>query len=118
MKKNYFSVLLGTILIATLFNACVNSEQKKTKAVSSAFTIEHLRYAREFSIKKYQNYKLLEVKNPWDSLHVLARYILVSRNIKTPQNLPEGIIIRTPVQSIGCTTSVMPAWLISLVFSH
>jgi len=106
MKKIHLLVLIGTILIATLFNACVNSEHRNSKAVNSAFTIVHLRYAREFSIKKFQTYKILEVKNAWDTLHTLARYILVSRKIPLPQNLPEGIIIRTPVQSIGCTTSV------------
>ena len=106
MKKIHLAVLIGTILIATFLNACVNSEPHKTKADNSAFTIEPVRYAREFSIKKHTNYKVLEVRNSWDTLHALARYILVSRKIQLPQNLPEGTIIRTPVQSIGCTTSV------------
>lgn len=106
MKRIHFPFLIGTILIATFFYACGNSEQRKSKTDHSAFTTEPLRYAREFSIKKYPTYKVLEVRNAWDTLHALARYILVSRKIQLPQNLPEGTIILTPVRSIGCTTSV------------
>ena len=106
MKRIHFPFLIGTILIATFLYACGNSEQRKSKTDHSAFTIEPLRYAREFSIKKYPTYKVLEVRNAWDTLHALARYILVSRKIQLPQNLPEGTIILTPVHSIGCTTSV------------
>jgi iron complex transport system substrate-binding protein len=106
MKNIHLPVLIGTFLIATFFNGCVNSEHRKTKADNAAFTIESLRYAREFSIKRYSTFKLLEVRNSWDTLHALARYVLVPREKPLPKNLPEGIIIRTPVQSIGCTTSV------------
>jgi iron complex transport system substrate-binding protein len=106
MKDFHLPALIGTFLIATFLNGCVNSEQRKTKADQSAFTIEPLSYAHEFSIKKYSNFKLLEVRNSWDTLHALARYVLVPKGKPLPGNLPEGIVIRTPVQSIGCTTSV------------
>ena len=106
MKNIRLQVLIGTVLIAVFFNGCVNSEQNKSKATKAAFTIEPLRYAREFSIKKYATCKVLEVRNPWDTLHALARYVLVSRNVPLPKDLPDGLIIRTPVQTVGCTTSV------------
>ena len=106
MKDIHLSVLLWAMLVVTFSNGCVNSEQHKAKVANAVFTIEPLRYAREFSIKKYSTYKVLEVRNPWDTLHALARYVLVSRNISLPKDLPEGIIIRTPVQTVGCTTSV------------
>jgi iron complex transport system substrate-binding protein len=106
MKDFHLPVLIGTFLVATFFNGCVNSEHRKTKADQSAFTVEPLKYAHEFSIKKYSTFKVLEVRNSWDTLHALARYVLVPGKEPLPKNLPEGIVIRTPVQSIGCTTSV------------
>jgi iron complex transport system substrate-binding protein len=106
MKYFHLPALIGIFLIATLFNGCVNSGHHKIKADNTAFTIEPLRYAREFNIKNYSTFKVLEVRNSWDTLHALARYVLVPRSKPLPPNLPEGIIIRTPVQSIGCTTTV------------
>ena len=60
MKDFHLPVLIGTFLVATFLNGCVNSEQHKAKADQSAFTVEPLRYAREFTIKKYSTFKVLE----------------------------------------------------------
>ncbi|MDP4290051.1 MAG: ABC transporter substrate-binding protein [Bacteroidota bacterium] len=106
MKTFHLPVLIGAFLLTSFLNGCVNTERHRAKADHAAYTNEPLRYAREFSIKNYSTFKVLEVRNAWDTLHALARYVLVPRKNPLPPHLPEGIVIRTPVQSFGCATSV------------
>ena len=105
MKKSLHLVLLGTSLLALLFSSCNNSGKSGAKSSDSSFTIEPSRYAREFTIKKYSNCKVLEVRDPFDTLHYLVRYVLVPFKKELPKKLPEGIVIRTPVKSFGVTSS-------------
>jgi iron complex transport system substrate-binding protein len=105
MKKSLRSVLIGTSLFALLFSGCNNSSKSGAKSSVSAFTTEPSHYAREFSIKKYSNFKVLEVRDPFDTLRYLVRYVLVPFKEELPKHLPEGIVVRTPVKSIGVTSS-------------
>ena len=41
---------------------------------------------------------VVTIRNPWDSLKQSDRYILVPRGTNVPEGLPEGKIIRTPVE--------------------
>lgn len=105
MRKPLRSVLIGTSLFVLLFSSCNNSSRSGAKSSTSKFTIESSRYSREFSIKTYSNYKVLEVRDPFDTLHNLAKYVLVPSKEALPKNLPEGVVVRTPVKSFGITTS-------------
>src|ERR1035437_2180125 len=105
MKKSLRSVLFGTSLLALLFSSCINSSNTGAKSSDATFTIEPSRYTREFSIKTYSNYKILEVRDPFDTLRNLAKYVLVPFKEVLPKNLPTGIIVRTPVKSFGITAS-------------
>ena len=55
-------------------------------------------YARGYAVAEYENYKIVEIRNPWDTLKLLQRYILVPKDVDLPQDLPKGSIIRTPVK--------------------
>lgn len=56
-------------------------------------------YARGYAFESRKNYKVVEIRNPWDTLKLLQRYILVPRGAEIPEGLPKGSIIRTPVKS-------------------
>jgi len=105
MKKPLRLVLFGTSLLALLFSSCINSSNPGIKSSNATFTTEPSRYAREFSIKTYSNYKVLEVRDPFDTLRNLAKYVLVPFKEALPKNLPTGIVVRTPVKSFGITAS-------------
>jgi len=106
MKISLRSVLIGTIFCALFFSSCNNSVKSDAKSSAISFSIEPSRYAREFTIKKYSYCKVLEVRDPFDTLHYLAKYVLVPYNEKLPKNLPAGIVVRTPVKSFGVTTAI------------
>ena len=63
-------------------------------------------YARGFTVLRHKNFTEVTVRNPWDTLKILQRYLLVERDQPIPEDLPEGTVLRTPVQSIACLYSV------------
>ena len=67
-----------------------------------------MRYATLLKMTEGDGYVAADVKNPWsnDSTTLLHRYILVPRNEQLPENLPEGELIRTPLQKAVIYTSV------------
>lgn len=65
-----------------------------------------MRYAQLLHLSQCDGYTVAEISNPWDSTKLLHRYILVDRNSAMPENLPEGDVVRIPVQSAVVSTSV------------
>ena len=55
-------------------------------------------HARLFTWVDYQDYQVATLRNPWDTLHILHTYILVPRAKELPSGLPEGTVVRTPLQ--------------------
>lgn len=57
-----------------------------------------LKYAANLSITEHDGYTEVTVRNPWDTLRTLQRYLLVPRDSVLPAILPAGgILVRTPV---------------------
>lgn len=63
-------------------------------------------YATGFSVTPCDGYTIVEIKNPWKSSSTLQSYILIPRNEQLPDSLPNGTIIRTPVNSSLVYSSV------------
>lgn len=94
MKRTILSILL---LIVTL--SCQRAEKIESGSAG-------LRYARGFTINHTKGYTTIEVRNPWDTLHLLQRYILVDKNNPLPDSLPQGVVVRTPIEKIAITTAI------------
>jgi iron complex transport system substrate-binding protein len=65
-----------------------------------------LRHADLLSITEHDGYTTVSITNPWDSTRTLHRYVLVPRNAELPEHLPEGDVVRTPLENIAVYTSV------------
>ena len=65
-----------------------------------------LHHAEGFRVTCHSDYTVVEVRDPWNPLRNLQRYVLVDRNKEVSTNLPEGTLIRTPIQKIGVYTAV------------
>ena len=63
-------------------------------------------FAKGFQIESHNGYILATVRNPWNSKLVLQRYVLVPKTDSLPKNLPEGVLIRTPLARTVCYGSV------------
>jgi len=100
MKKQLI-ILFSLILF---ISACQNKkEQKPDDAASLAYEVK---YAKVFDVKKYEDYTLITVNDPWDSLRILQKYILVEKTKKLPENLPEGTLVRTPLKSAAVYSTI------------
>lgn len=65
-----------------------------------------IRYARGFTVERFDDYISVEVIDPWDTTQLLQRYLLVDKNRTLPADLPKGTVVRTPLDNIAVYTSV------------
>ena len=57
-----------------------------------------MRYATWLQIVKYDGYTTVSIANPWKEGIPLHRYVLVDKHRPLPDHLPEGTVIRTPIE--------------------
>lgn len=55
------------------------------------------KYAENLSIVEHEDFTEVTVRNPWDTVKILQKYILVPSEQELPTNLPQGTVVRTPV---------------------
>jgi iron complex transport system substrate-binding protein len=70
-------------------------------------TSDSIYYARGFQIETHTDYTLVKLRNPWNMDKILQTYLLVPRTEALPENLPEGTLLRTPVQKTVCFSAVI-----------
>lgn len=97
--KQFFSFFLALFLLS-----CGQSSSRK--AHDLVFFSDPIIYASVFTIDRYTNYTVAEVKDPWDSTQILQRYILVDRNRPVPEGLPKGTILQVPLRKVVVYSSV------------
>ena len=58
-----------------------------------------MRHSALLDIVDCEGYSAVEVKNPWGE-GLLKRYLLVPTDSVLPENLPEGVVVRTPLKKV------------------
>jgi iron complex transport system substrate-binding protein len=108
--------IINKSIFIFLFLFALFSCQKKEQAVIPQ-TIAHsdtVFYAKGFQIETFDGYTLATIRNPWNTKLVLQRYVLVSKTDTLPKDLPEGVLIRTPLTRTVCYGSVQCVFLAEL----
>lgn len=77
-----------------------------------------LRHARGFNVEQYEDYKLVTVRDPWDTVRTLYRYILIDRDKEIPKNLPEGAIVKVPLQTVIAFSTIQCSMLQEIDEQH
>jgi iron complex transport system substrate-binding protein len=95
-----------SLFIALCCLGCTNTSKKQNIQDKIADKTTEIRYAKGFCIHHFKEYTRLTVRNPWDTTKTLDTYLLVDRNKKLPVKLPEGTIIRTPIERVAFCSSV------------
>jgi len=101
-------------LLLLLISCAGNNDNKQIEANSTAA----IQYAKGFTINYFDNYTEVIVKNPWDTTKVLQKYILVDKTKSQPENLPEGTVVKIPVENIACFYSIDASIIQSLGDEH
>ncbi len=75
-------------------------------------------YARGFQITRYPDYSVADLRDPWDTTRLLHRYIFLEKGKEIPPQLPEGTLIRTPVNRMVVYSTVHGSMLNELGLAH
>lgn len=85
------------------------SPSGKQASSPDAISSDRIQYAQGFTIRHFEDYTMVEVRDPWDSTRLLQRYLLVDRDKPAPRDLMKGTIVKVPVKNIVVYTSVHAA---------
>ncbi|WP_029904435.1 ABC transporter substrate-binding protein [Prevotella sp. 10(H)] len=100
----FFKITLLTSFILVL--AGCNKPKPAGQDNLQAETEYKVHYAKGFQVKKYDEYTSISVRDPWDSTRMLQTYVLVDRNKELPANLPQGTLVRTPLQVVATYSTI------------
>ncbi len=95
-RRSILPLLLLTTFIPVAFLASCGGSHSSHSAVTQGDKIE-MRYAENLLIEEHPDFTEVTVRNPWDTLRILQKYLLVPRDSALPAALPEGTVVRTPV---------------------
>ena len=98
------STIAFTLCLIVLLGSCRNTKQSNDKDALKEKS--EIKYSKGFTIQHFDKYTQITVRNPWDTTQTMEKYILVDRNIKLPTNLPDGNIVRIPVQRVATCSSI------------
>ncbi|MBQ0061912.1 MAG: ABC transporter substrate-binding protein [Bacteroidales bacterium] len=96
--KQYFLMILLLLL-----TACQGGKTTQMQADSNAIQLE---YAANITMQQGEGYILATLKNPWKENTILQTYVLVPKDQELPDNLPQGTVVRTPLNNALVYASV------------
>lgn len=109
--RSYFLVGLYTLLLSISLTACRNGSKPADTQSLRPLT---LKYARLLSIEEADSFTKVSISDAWHPETTLATYLLVDRNGPMPNRLPEGTVVRVPLQRVALLSSVHTALLTEL----
>jgi len=87
------------------FVACRNKDEKflttPTKASDSIY------YAQGFLLETHADYTLLSIINPWHRSKILQRYVLAPKDADLSPHLPQGVVVRIPLDRTVAFSAVV-----------
>lgn len=105
-KKTLQYIFILTFFFSSLLFLLSSCNNKKEQNQENIIRNSNIHYAKGFSIEYFEKYTMVNVKNPWDTTQFLQQYILIDKHKPQPESLPQGKIIKIPVESIGCFYSI------------
>lgn len=102
MKQTILSALIVTVVL--LSSACGGGS--KTSSVKGEADTLTFSYAENISVIKHTDFTQVTLRNPWDTLKTLHTYLLIDKTKDTPKNLPDGTVVRIPLEKSLIYSSV------------
>ena len=102
----YFKKTIGIFVLISHFGC--KKEIKPTPTATTSIQ-NQIEYATSLSIKKYPNYSVVTVSNPWPNASKNFTYILKDKNTVLPDSLQNQAVINVPLESVVVTsTTIIP----------
>ena len=80
-----------------LLTSCGNGANTHHTPTAEGDTLE-LRYARQLCLVEHEGYTEAIVRNPWKEGERLQTYLLVDKRHPLPDGLPQGTVVRVPLE--------------------
>lgn len=100
-------ILMLVFLSVLIFSARPASAQNETPNESAAA----IKYAKAFTIDKYDGYKLLTVVRPWREADREFQYLIVPKGSPIPDGYLDAQVIQVPVENIAVLAATHFAYL-------
>ena len=100
MKRHPIILTLITILLLT---SCFRNGHDAASVIDNQDSV--ITTARLLSMQRTTDYTVVTIADPWKG-GVLHRYVLVPRDAELPKDLPEGTVVRTPIERALVYSSV------------
>lgn len=101
--KQLTCILSSITLVLILLISCYNGNTQRQQETGDTIP---MKYARLITLIQQDSFKVAILQNPWQPEKILHRYVLVGKDQTLPKNLPEGTVIRTPVNRAIVYSSV------------
>src|SRR5882672_5616459 len=98
------TALICVTVINITFVGCTKSD-RKSAAVASDSNPFKISYAQGFKVSDHGTYKQVEVTLPYKGAQSGYNYLLVPKGEAVPDHDPTTVVIRTPIESIVCTST-------------
>lgn len=109
--RSYLLAVVSTLLLGLSLTACQN---KQKSGDAQAMRSLPLQYAQLLHIEEADSFTKVTIQDAWHPQATLATYLLVNRNLPLPAQLPEGTVVRVPLQRVALLSSVHTALLTNL----
>lgn len=105
--------ILTALLPAVLLSVPLSCRNRAAADDGAADTVR-LSYASLLHICRSDSFVVCDVENPWKRGEALRRYVLVGRDKPLPHTLPDGTLLRTPLDRAVAFSSVHGSLLCEL----
>ena len=99
--KNRWKIGLTWLAIALGTASC-----RPVATAATATESDSTAYAAGFTVRHADSCTLVDIVDPWDTTRLLQRYVLVDRSAPLPDSLPEGTLVRVPLQRVVVYSAV------------
>lgn len=105
MKYIFYPVVFLIVGIG-LLASCQPKQAETTAGNTTADSLLPVAYAHGFRLSQGDGYIQADIINPWDTTRLLQSYLLIPRDKDLPDKLPQGTIVRTPLENSLVFSSV------------
>ena len=103
MMKTFVRFYIVVVVAFAILTACGGGHAIAVDAEGEELEMQ---YASLLTLRQCDGYVYVQIRNPWDSTAVLHSYVLVDREEELPKRLPQGDVVRTPLENSVVYTMV------------
>ena len=114
-SSSYFGCVDKLILMSALFfllGCNTDTNNNTTRVVGEVSLEKSVKYAKGFTIKSFEDYKIVTINEAWKNVGETYTYVLYEN--EKPKNISEATFVKVPIETIACLSLTHVAFLEAL----